>query len=256
MTLTCLPRSATEGYLPCAPAPLRSTVRINGVTNGTTNERVRLLLVDDHRMVIDGLRAILDQDPAFLIVGDAGNGEEAIRLTEELRPDVVIMDISMPIMDGTEATRLIRKKVRRTSPAILVLSMYGDKATVDALIAAGANGYVLKNTGREELREAILTVHQGRRYLAGQVQETVDSSPRRDASAESGPVSLSRREKEVVKLLAADKTIAEVADILHLSVLTVETHRKNIYQKLGIHTAAGLVKRAMERGWVDPQSRN
>lgn len=216
-------------------------------------ERVRLLLVDDHRMVIDGLRAILDQEPLFEIIGDAANGQEAFDLTKELRPHVVIMDISMPVMDGVEATRLIRKELKKISPAILVLSMYGDKGSVDELMAAGANGYVLKNTGREELREAIITVHDGGRYFAKHVQEIMDQAHTSGGGeAQQKPVILSKREKDVVKLLAADKTIAEVADLLHLSPSTVETHRKNVYHKLGIHSASGLVKRAMERGWVDP----
>lgn len=220
-------------------------------------ERIRLLLVDDHRMVIDGLRAILDQEPLFEIVGDASNGEVAFKLTRSLKPHVVIMDISMPVMDGIEATRLIRKKVTNGAPAILVLSMYGNKEFVDELMAAGANGYVLKNTGREELREAILTVHDGGRYFAKPVQEILDQAHANNrGEASQKPVLLSKREKEVVRLIVADKTIAEIADLLHLSPSTVETHRRNVYHKLGIHTAGALVKYAMERGWGNADTGN
>ena len=219
-----------------------------------TQERVRILIVDDHRMVIDGIRAILDQEPMFEIVGDASNGLEAVEKTRTLSPDVVIMDISMPEMDGIEATRIIRGKKAKNPPAILVLSMYGNKEFVEEMMSAGASGYVLKNTGREELREAILTVRKGEKYYAAPVQEIMDRAyAANDGEAPVKPAILSKREKEVVKLLAIDKTIAQVADLLFLSPGTVETHRKNIYHKLGIHTSTALVKYAMERGWANSE---
>lgn len=240
-----------DGVFSPQTGPPRSTLPM--ATDPATPRRLRVLIVDDHRMVIDGIRAILDQEPMFEIVGDALNGREAVEKAGALAPDVVIMDISMPELDGIEATRMIRHKKVKHLPAVLALSMYGNKEMVDEMMGAGASGYVLKNTGRGELREAILAVSRGDRYFASTVQEIMVQA----ASSENGatapkPAVLSKREKDVVKLLVADKTIGEVADLLFLSPATVETHRKNIYHKLGIHSSTALVKYAMERGWIDP----
>lgn len=219
-----------DGVFSPQTGPPRSTLPM--ATDPATPRRLRVLIVDDHRMVIDGIRAILDQEPMFEIVGDALNGREAVEKAGALAPDVVIMDISMPELDGIEATRMIRHKKVKHLPAVLALSMYGNKEMVDEMMGAGASGYVLKNTGRGELREAILAVSRGDRYFASTVQEIMVQA----ASSENGatapkPAVLSKREKDVVKLLVADKTIGEVADLLFLSPATVETHRKNIYHK-------------------------
>jgi two-component system, NarL family, nitrate/nitrite response regulator NarL len=208
---------------------------------------IRVLIVDDHLMVIDGLKAILGQEPNIIIVGDASNGMEAVERSRALRPDVVIMDISMPEMDGIEATRLIRDRKVKDPPAVLALSMYGNMEMVEEMMAAGASGYVLKNTGRAELQEALRTVMRGERFRSTGLMDQSNTS---DGGTLGRKVTvLSKREREVVKLLVADKTIAEVADLLFLSPGTVESHKKNIYHKLGIHSATALVKYAMERGW-------
>ncbi len=231
-------------------APLRPLHLMHNEQTGHPERRVRVLIVDDHRMVIDGLIAILGQEPLIEIVGDAANGKEAVEKAKALSPDVVIMDISMPEMDGIEATRLIRDKKVKSPPAVLALSMYGHKEMVEEMMQAGASGYVLKNTGRNELLEALLAVCRGERYLGGKLQESMRTAPGEGNGEPARTVAvLSKREREVVKLLAADKTLAEIADTLFLSQGTVETHRKNIYHKLGIHSSTALIKYAMERGW-------
>lgn len=237
-------------------AQVRTTTTMVLPMTGTSpteeHERVRILIADDHRMVIEGIRAILDQEPSFEIVGDASNGREAVEKARALSPDVIIMDISMPDMDGIEATRAILEQRSSHPPAILVLSMYGNKEFVEEIVAAGARGYVLKNTGREELRTAIRRVHEGGNFFARPLLDIMDQADAvHKGTAQARPVTLSKREKEVVRLLAADKTIAEIADTLFLSPGTVESHRKNIYTKLGIHSSAALVKYAVERGWTN-----
>lgn len=212
--------------------------------------RTRILLVDDQSIILDGLEALIQQEQAFEVIGRASNGREAIDKTEELKPDVVLMDISMPEVDGIEATREIRasRKLKKTDVKILVLSMYNNREYVNEMLEAGANGYVLKNTRREELRDAILTVASGNRYLADEVQRTIDETNHK--RAEGDPVQfLTRREKQIVQLISKDMSNQQIADELHLSPQTIETHRKNIFHKLDLHSTAALVKYAVERGW-------
>jgi len=210
---------------------------------------IRILLVDDQSIILDGLEALIAQNDDFIVCGRANNGLEAIAKVKALAPDVVLMDINMPEMDGIEATKKVKKLTK--SPQVLVLSMYNNVDFVREMMDAGASGYVLKNTGRVELREAILTVAAGHRYLAKPVQDTLDASY--TVAAEKAEVgsyhSLTKREKEIVKLIVGEKSSQQIAEVLFLSVQTVETHRKNIFHKLNIHTTAGIVRYAMERGW-------
>lgn len=211
---------------------------------------INILLVDDHHLVLDGMRALLSQEPDFQVVGEARNGREAVEKATALRPHIVIMDISMPEMDGIEATQLIcgNKSLKGTN--VMVLSMYSNREFINELMEAGAKGYLLKNTGRAELREAIHTVSAGQRYLCKPVQETMDAPVKSRSRKEGeGFVPITKREKEIIRLLLAEKNSHEIADALHLSPATVETHRKNILHKLDMHSTAGLVRYAMERGW-------
>ncbi|MCC7502279.1 MAG: response regulator transcription factor [Flavobacteriales bacterium] len=210
---------------------------------------IKVLIVDDQSIIRDGLEAILSQDPELVVCGRASNGLEALKLCKEHRPDVVLMDISMPEMDGIEATKAIRKRWKGTQ--VLVLSMYNNHEFVNELLDAGAAGYVLKNTGRQELKEAITAVASGQRYLAKLVQVTLAESQRAKQGSDGGEHyhALTKREKEIVKLIVKGLTTMEIAEQLGLSTSTVDTHRKNIFHKLDIRNAAGLVKYAMERGW-------
>jgi two-component system response regulator NreC len=211
---------------------------------------IKILLVDDQNIMLDGLQSLLERDSDFQVVGRANNGVQALAQTESLKPDIVLMDISMPEMDGIEATKAIKETRKTKDVKVLVLSMYALKDFVNELLEAGASGYVLKNTSREELREALLTVASGHRYLAKPVVEVLEQPNRFKPRVEGDAYhALTRREKEIIKLVVAERSNQEIADELHLSPATVETHRKNIFHKLDIRSAAGLVKYAMERGW-------
>jgi DNA-binding NarL/FixJ family response regulator len=216
-----------------------------------TMPAIRILLVDDQSIILDGLEALIAQNDDFVVCGRANNGREALEKTKELKPDVVLMDINMPEMDGIEATKQIKRSA--DSPEILVLSMYNNVEFVREMLDAGASGYVLKNTGRVELREAILAVASKQRYLAKPVQDILDASYAVSAARPEGEgySSLTKREKEIVKLIVDMKTSSEMAEILGLSAATIDTHRKNILHKLNIHSTAGVVRYGMERGWGD-----
>lgn len=207
-----------------------------------------LLLVDDQSIFLDGIESLLERLPEVRVVGKAHNGQDAVRLSAELQPDVVLMDINMPHMDGIEAN----KRIRKASPAtrVIVLSMYGHREFVLELLDSGVGGYLLKTTGKNELAEAILTVARGGQYIAKELRDlaaTRDKHTDRDGELNYG--ALTKREVEVVKLIMQERTTQEIADQLFLSSATVETHRRNIMHKLDVRNTAGLVKYAMERGW-------
>lgn len=207
-----------------------------------------LLLVDDQTMFLDGIESLLERMPGVSVVGKAHNGKDALQLTAELRPDLVLMDINMPHMDGIEATKRIRKASPETR--VIVLSMYGHKEFVLELMDSGVGGYLLKNADKEELMTAIRTVAEGKQYIAAELKAMAlrpDQNADREGETKYGP--LSKREVQVVKLIMKERTTQEIADILFLSVATVETHRRNIFHKLDCRNIAGLVKYAMERGW-------
>ena len=208
-----------------------------------------ILLVDDQSIILDGLEALLAQDDDLVVCGRAINGRMAVEMAKTLHPHVVLMDINMPEMDGIEATRAIKKHAPTIQ--ILVLSMYNHPEFTHELMAAGACGYVLKNTDRTELYHAIHLAAAGQRYLAPAVQASLNDSRRPLAKVRDGYAyaALTKHEKEVVKLIMAELTAHQIAEKLFLSKDTVDTHRKNIFSKLDIHTTAGIVKYAMERGW-------
>ncbi|HQV40216.1 MAG: response regulator transcription factor [Flavobacteriales bacterium] len=207
-----------------------------------------LLLADDQSIILDGLEALLQHDPDVHVVGRASNGLEAVERAKELQPDVVLMDISMPKMDGIEATRELMKCC--TSTRVLMLTMYGNKEFVNEMLEAGASGFLLKNVGKEELRTALRTVAAGQQYIAKEVQRMLEGSDNfKDRRGEQVYVSLTKREKEVVMLVCKEYTTQEIATALFLSPQTIDTHRKNILHKLDLRNVAGLVKYAMERGW-------
>lgn len=208
---------------------------------------VRLVLVDDQTIILEGLAALLDGDSAFEVVGTAGSGEHAIKVVMRTEPDVVLMDISMPPgISGIEATRHLKK--RYPEVRVLMLSMFSKADLVQEALEAGALGYLLKNTSRKELKEALLAVADGRQYLAEEVKTAMAAGNGNGSSDDSG-ASLTKRERQVLQLLIKQQSNQEIAAALELSVLTVETHRKHIYRKLGSHSAADLMLYAMERGW-------
>ena len=214
----------------------------------------RILLADDHEIVLDGVHATLKQESEFEIIGKVTDGGEAARLSRELIPDIVVMDLSMPNMSGIEATRLIVSE--RPAVRVLCLSMHADRGFVMAALEAGASGYVLKDTAKQELLHAIRTVIKGQVYLspgvAGMVVDAARSS-RNAASICSECALLSERELEVLKLLALGESTKQIAFRLHLSVKTVGTHRQHIMGKLKINNLAGLIRFAIREGLISAE---
>jgi len=209
---------------------------------------MRVLLADDHRMMRDGLRAVLDKD-GMKVVGEAATGHEAIALAHSLVPDVVIMDIAMPELNGIDATRRLTKELPHVK--VIALSMNADRRYVMAMLEAGAAGYLLKNEASEELLRAISAVMRGQTYVspavAGNVLEHVmGRRPRAGSAVSERP--LSPREREVLQLLAEGKSSKEIASVLSIALPTVETHRRQLMSKLKLRSIAELTKYAIREG--------
>ncbi len=217
-------------------------------------KRIRILLADDHTVVRNGLRFLFKTNKEFSVVGEAPNGAEAVQMAARLGPDVVILDISMPKMNGIEATRQIREKSPNTK--ILILTIHVDEQYVQEMIQAGANGYVLKDADRGELFSAVRAVASSEPFFSPHISRLIlDRFVRKGKAPATGRLSkeaekLTRRENEVLRLIAEGLTSKEIAEKLFLSPTTVNTHRANLMQKLGIHDMARLVRFAMEHGLV------
>ncbi len=214
---------------------------------------IRVLLADDHKIIRDGLRSLLDRQADIEVIGEVDNGRDAVSSASDLRPDIVVMDISMRDLNGIDATRQLLEQCPHTS--VIALSMHSRGQYVSAMLAAGARGYVLKNSTFKELAEAIRVVHSGRVYLSPDVADVVvDDLVRRmgsDGDNAPGPASvLSPREREVLQLIGEGNSTKEIATQLGLSVKTVETHRRQVMERLGIFTVAGLVKYAVREGLI------
>ena len=203
-------------------------------------KKIRVLLADDHMLVIDGLQARLELEENIDIIDTAANGLEALQKSYQSHPDLVLMDVSMPVLNGLEAVK--RFKAELPDIKILMLSMHHDKEYILSLIQSGANGYVLKDVSSEELVQAINTVYQGGTYFSSGASDILFSATPNPKSHEE----LSKRELVVLKELANGLSNKEIAQALSISVRTVETHRQNIKNKLDIHTSAGLIKYALE----------
>jgi DNA-binding NarL/FixJ family response regulator len=205
------------------------------------------LLADDHRVITDGLRALIDSRPDMRVVALASNGADAVRSCLASRPDVAVMDQAMPEMNGTEAVRMIRERCAATR--VVMLSMYSNSEHVRRALEAGANGYVLKSSAGDELVEAIRTVHSGRRYLSAPLaDELLERMINGSADALSR---LSARERQVLKLLADGHSVLHIAGTLSLSRKTVETYRERLMEKLGLRDLPSLVKFALRHGVVE-----
>ena len=202
--------------------------------------KVRVLLVDDHTVVRRGLRKILESTKLIDIVGEAGDGVAAIQASVNLQPDVVLMDVTLPIMNGIEATRRIRTVAPGTR--VLMLSMHADEQYVQQSLAAGARGYLLKDAADGDLLSAIVAVHRGESCVG------TASMPGLSSAGRCAPEALSARERDVLTGICAGRTNGEVADELGLSINTVEAHRKRIGDKLDLHSTAELVRYAIRHG--------
>jgi DNA-binding NarL/FixJ family response regulator len=210
---------------------------------------LRILLADDHTLVRQGLRRMLEERPDWQVVAEAGDGREAVRLAEEHTPDVAILDVAMPLLNGVETARQITK--RTPGVRILVLSMHADDAYVSQILKAGAIGYLLKDSADVDLIKAVSEVAQGRSFFSPAVAKVVlddYSKPRPERGDRYD--SLSEREREIFQLVAEGKSNKEIAALLFISVSTVETHRAHIMEKLDLHSAAEIVLYAVRRGVV------
>lgn len=220
-------------------------------------KKIRILIADDHSVVREGLRALLGRVSDFDVVAETADGEETVRVTAEKKPDVAIVDISMPNVNGIEATRQIKKKSPETK--VLIFTIYENEEYVYQMVASGASGYVLKDAGKNDLINAVRTLHSGGRFFSpGVSQLIIDEFVRRSRSADDpapqGRSGLTQRESEILKYIASGLTNGEIARKLFLSVRTINTHRTNLMHKLDVHNTAGLVRYAMENGLVNSRS--
>lgn len=213
--------------------------------------KITVLLADDHPLVRSGLIKLLEPYKEFTIVGEAGDGEEAVAMALKLRPDVVVLDLSMPRLNGVEATKQIREKLANTK--VLVLTMYDNEEYVYQIFKSGASGYVLKNSTKEQLANAIRTVAKGEKFFSPEVSEIMiqaylQRTRKREEQSDVRPDSslpLTRREREILLLIGEGLNNAQIAEKLFISPRTVDTHRTNIMQKLNIHDSSNLVRFAL-----------
>ena len=211
---------------------------------------INVLLADDHSILRDGLAALLQTQPGMTVVAHAQTGREAVRKAVELKPDIAVMDIVMPELDGIEATRLIRESAAPTQ--IVILSMYSTTEHIFRALQAGAKGYLLKEAAAAELIAAIKSVQAGRRYLSQRITETVLDDYLREHHPTSPLGKLSSRERQILQLVAAGQSTASISAALFLSPKTVDTYRSRLMQKLDIDCFAGLVKFAISNGLTTP----
>lgn len=207
---------------------------------------IRILIADDHQLFREGIVNLLSASPQIEIVSQAENGEEAIEKAKKLRPAIVIMDLSLPIINGVDATRILYNELPDTR--VLVLSMHADKYYIKAALEAGAYGYLYKNCTYNQLIEGINSIHQGKKYLSNEITEVLIRDYINKEDVQEHRAKLSERELEILKLLANGKKTSEISDMLFISVKTVGTHKQHILEKLNLKSTADLVKYAIKKG--------
>ena len=209
---------------------------------------IRILLVDDHKILRDALKGVLEREQDIAVVGEANDGGECLEMARQVLPDIVLMDIGLPVLGGVDATRALLGE----NPAVKVvaLSTFSDRRIVMQMLDAGARGYVVKSAGRDELLRAIRAVAYGRTYLCPDAASVLVESLRSKKSSEKKPpaIRIGRREREVLQLLADGLTSAEIGKCLHIATSTVEVHRHNLMRKLQLHSIAELTKYAVRHG--------
>ena len=215
--------------------------------------KTRIVLADDHAILREGIRALLEDQPDMTVIGEAADGRKAIELARDLSPDIIVMDIGMPLLNGLEATRQIKHNFPQV--AVLVLTMHDNEEYVSHILAAGASGYVLKRAASSELVTAIRAVAAGQSFLSPAVTKLlIEGYMGRQLAA---PVmvdpfeTLTAREREVLQLVAEGHTNSQIAKLLNISIKTVKAHRSNLMQKLGLHDRGALIKVAIQRGIIE-----
>lgn len=214
-------------------------------------DRVRILLADDHAILRDGIRALLQDEPDMLVIGEAEDGHTALRLIAELQPDVVVMDIGMPLLNGLDATRQIKRDHPRTR--VLILTMHENEEYVRQVLASGAMGYILKDAAAHELIDAIRAVYRGEAVLSPAITRLVIEDYLRwgDLQTNHQENDLSPREREILQLIAEGYTNKQIAEILFISIKTVQTHRTNLMSKLDLHDRGELIKYAIQKKIIE-----
>lgn len=214
---------------------------------------IRLFIADDHQMLLDGMKALLRDVEDIIVVGEASNGSDVLQYLEQHPVDVILMDISMPVMNGIETTSHIVHKYPNVR--VIALTMHGERSFISRVLKAGAAGYVLKNTGKQDLLQAIRKVASGGTYISHEVasvmmEQFMPQAARRNGTGTAAS-ELTKREEEILRLIAQEMTNNEIADRLFISMHTVETHRKNLIRKIGVKNTAGLVKYALQQGLAE-----
>jgi DNA-binding NarL/FixJ family response regulator len=215
------------------------------------NKPVKLLIADDHRILLDGIVSLMQAEKDILVAGVASNGYEVLKLTAAGDFDVCLLDINMPELDGIETAKLLREK--KPALKIIILTTYNDSEIVSAMLQAGVAGYVLKNSSKLELVEAVKTVAGGGLYFSNEVHASIMNNyilQLKEKKSVTDAVTLTTREKEILQLLAREYTNEKIADELHISYRTVETHRKNLMQKTKAHNLAGLLRFAYSKNLI------
>jgi two-component system response regulator NreC len=209
----------------------------------------RVLIADDHPLIRSGLRALLGREPEFEVVGEAADGYQALELVEQLRPDVVMLDVSMPRLNGIDVAQKISEKTPSTR--IIIVSIHSDEGYVLRALKAGAKGYLLKASPEGDILNAVRAVAAGQAYLSPEISRLLVEEYVREMrfrGVEDSYDLLSIREKEIMQLLASGATNRQVAEMIHVSVATVETHRTNVFQKIGVHSLPELILYAVRKG--------
>jgi len=217
-------------------------------------KKIRILLADDHHVIRSGLQALFKREKEIAIVGEASDGDQAVQLAKQLKPDVALLDISMPAMSGLDATRRIKEQ--HPDIKVIILTIHENESYVYQMIRAGANGYLLKNTDKNELLEAIRTVMAGEQFFSPGISRMMVDEHFKRVQQGHGDIhptiqNLTSREVEVLRHIAQGHTNKEIADMLSISVRTVNSHRTNLMRKLNIHETAGLTRFAVQQGIVD-----
>ena len=216
--------------------------------------KTKIVIADDHQIFIEGIKSLIKDSDQVALVGEATDGETLMQVLRSKTPDVVLMDVSMPRMNGIEATKKIRSQYPEMK--ILGLTMYDDAISISEMMKAGASGYLLKTTGKSELINAITRVQQGEKYLSNEVsmkliERMFDGNIQEEYSRTARKADITKRELDIIRLIAQEMTNAEIAKKLNNSPMTIITHRKNLLRKLGVKNTAGLVKYAVQNGLLE-----